>query len=108
MAVLEAHGTGTALGDPIEAGSMAAVLLSGRASPLAAGSLKANAGHTEPGAGLAGALRLLMQLRAACVSPNAQLRLVSRLVVQSVQPSAFALPLDSHSCRELRQCGVTA
>jgi hypothetical protein len=41
---------------------------------LRIGSLKANAGHTEPGAGLAGASKLLMQLRDASVSPNAQLR----------------------------------
>ena len=61
----EAHGTGTALGDPIEAGAVAAVLMLARdasqQAPLVAGSLKANAGHTEPGAGLVGALKLLVQ-----------------------------------------------
>ena len=74
-AALEAHGTGTALGDPIEAGSFAAVLLTHRSStsPLTVNSLKANAGHTEPGAGLAGALTLLVKLRGV-TSPNAHLR----------------------------------
>ena len=64
--MIEAHGTGTALGDPIEAGALAAVFLSQRGRdvvPLAVGSLKANAGHTEPGAGLAGALKLATQLQ---------------------------------------------
>ena len=75
VVMLEAHGTGTALGDPIEAGSMAATLLSlDRGDALVAGSLKANAGHTEPGAGLAGALKLQRQLHGASVAPNAQLR----------------------------------
>ena len=75
VVALEAHGTGTALGDPIEAGAMAAVLLAQRtANPLVVGSFKANAGHTEPGAGLAGALRLIVQLRGVSMSPNAQLR----------------------------------
>ena len=58
IAVLEAHGTGTALGDPIEAGAVAAVFPAHRCGleeSLRLGSLKANAGHTEPGAGLAGA-----------------------------------------------------
>ena len=76
-AAIEAHGTGTALGDPIEAGALAAVFLSRwkRAEePLVVSSLKANAGHTEPGAGLAGASKLLMQLRSALAVPNAQLR----------------------------------
>jgi 3-oxoacyl-(acyl-carrier-protein) synthase/NAD(P)-dependent dehydrogenase (short-subunit alcohol dehydrogenase family) len=77
VAELEAHGTGTALGDPIEAGAVAAVFLArprGVEEPLRIGSLKANAGHTEPGAGLAGALKLLMQLQSESSSPNAQLR----------------------------------
>ena len=72
---LEAHGTGTALGDPIEAGSMAAIFLSQRPStPYAVGSLKASSGHAEPGAGLAGAFKLFMQLNSEALSPNAQLR----------------------------------
>ena len=77
IAVLEAHGTGTALGDPIEAGAVAAVFLAHRGGldeSLRIGSLKANAGHTEPGAGLAGAVKLLMQLQDSSLSPNAQLR----------------------------------
>ena len=77
IAVLEAHGTGTALGDPIEAGAVAAVFLVhcyGIDESLRIGSFKANAGHTEPGAGLAGSFKLLMQLQDASLSPNAQLR----------------------------------
>jgi acyl transferase domain-containing protein len=49
-AVLEAHGTGTALGDPIEAGALAAVLLVQRdhaGAVLGVGSLKANAGGIQ-------------------------------------------------------------
>jgi len=87
MAALEAHGTGTALGDPIEAGALAAILLARRdgSRALGIGSFKANAGHTEPGAGLAGALKLLMQLRDATMPPNAQLRALNIHVGAAMQ-----------------------
>ena len=95
VAVLEAHGTGTALGDPIEAGSLTAVLLSrgdGVRGSLAVGSLKANAGHTEPGAGLAGTLKLLTQLVGGVVSPNAQLRALNGHVVGALHGGSVAMP----------------
>ena len=46
----EAHGTGTALGDPIEAGSLAGAVVrrrEGESGPLAVGGVKANLGHAE-------------------------------------------------------------
>jgi 3-oxoacyl-(acyl-carrier-protein) synthase len=94
-ASLEAHGTGTALGDPIEAGSMAAVILAQRSidDPYVVGSLKANGGHMEPGAGLAGVFNLLMQLRDEAMSPNAHLRLLNPHVAASLSgETACALP----------------
>ena len=77
LAVTEAHGTGTALGDPVEAGSLAGAVLSGQSAlcpPVGVGSLKANIGHTEPTAGLAGLLKLVTGLARCGVPPNAQLR----------------------------------
>ena len=67
MSRLEAHGTGTALGDPTEAGSLAATLCgraSGRASPLAVAAAKASIGHSEPVSGQAGLQRLATALGA--------------------------------------------
>ena len=103
--VLEAHGTGTGLGDPIEAGSVAAVFLKERgAIQLVAGSLKANAGHTEPGAGLAGALKLLVQLCDAFMPPNAQLRVMNPMVNAALQPKA-ASTLPTQSTKLARASG---
>ncbi len=53
---LQMHGTGTPLGDPIEMGAAAAVLVDGsrRAAPLAASTAKAWIGHTEAAAGAMG------------------------------------------------------
>ena len=89
---LEAHGTGTALGDPIEASAISAIFLSQRIRqnvPLSLGSLKANAGHTEPGAGLAGALKLLPQLHEHVLPPNAHLRHLNPHVSTALRGSAF-------------------
>jgi acyl transferase domain-containing protein/acyl carrier protein len=61
---VEAHGTGTALGDPIEVGALGAVFADGRANdePLAVGSVKANIGHLEAAAGIAGLIKTALVL----------------------------------------------
>jgi acyl transferase domain-containing protein len=61
---VETHGTGTALGDPIEVGALKAIYGSGRESsrPLVLGALKTNIGHLEPASGLAGLIKTVLVL----------------------------------------------
>ncbi|MDD4866473.1 MAG: polyketide synthase, partial [Mycobacterium sp.] len=61
---LEAHGTGTSLGDPIEVQAAAAVLGAGRGPdrPLLMGSVKTNIGHLEAAAGIAGVIKVILSL----------------------------------------------
>lgn len=52
---VETHGTGTALGDPMEVGALQTALgVSGRQRPLQLGAAKTNVGHLEGGAGVRG------------------------------------------------------
>ncbi|MEP7311426.1 MAG: type I polyketide synthase [Pseudomonadota bacterium] len=64
---VEAHGTGTSLGDPIEVQALHAVLGAGRSAEqaLVLGSVKANIGHLEAAAGVAGLIKLALALQHA-------------------------------------------
>src|SRR5258708_18074860 len=64
---LEAHGTGTSLGDPIEVQAAAAALGAGRDAnrPLLIGSVKTNIGHLEAAAGIAGLVKVILSLQHA-------------------------------------------
>ncbi|MEH3141030.1 MAG: SDR family NAD(P)-dependent oxidoreductase [Mycobacterium kyogaense] len=60
---LEAHGTGTPLGDPIEVQAAAAAYGDARSAPLMMGSVKTNIGHTESASGAAGLIKVVLSLQ---------------------------------------------
>lgn len=72
---LEAHGTGTAVGDPIETAAIAAVYGAARegSDPLPIGSIKTNLGHLEPASGMAGLAKALLVLKHRQVPPSIHL-----------------------------------
>jgi 3-oxoacyl-(acyl-carrier-protein) synthase/acyl carrier protein len=71
---IEAHGTGTPLGDPIEIASLRAVLdahisgSEGRSVQL--GSVKTNIGHLEAAAGIAGVIKVILALQHGRIPPH--------------------------------------
>lgn len=72
VSYIEAHGTGTPLGDPVEARALGAVLAVGRAPEEACtiGSVKSNIGHTEAAAGVAGLIKAALMLDRREIPPS--------------------------------------
>ena len=74
VAMVQLHGTGTPLGDPIEVGALAAVLGAARSRAAAARQVvlaagKTSMGHTEPAAGMVGVAHAAQALAAVLVQP---------------------------------------
>ncbi len=79
---IEAHGTGTPVGDPIEANSIGQVFGQKRSngSRAVVGSVKTNIGHLEAGAGVAGLIKAALCLHHETLLPNAQFEAVNPLI----------------------------
>lgn len=100
ISFLEAHGTGTLLGDMIEAKALAHAHRSRRDNPCAIGSIKGNLGHTEGAAGIAGLIKVVLSLHHRVVpasrfadTENAQLRLADSGLRLLAEP--MELPTDT-------------
>ncbi|HEY3731039.1 MAG TPA: beta-ketoacyl synthase N-terminal-like domain-containing protein [Steroidobacteraceae bacterium] len=87
---LEAHGTGTPLGDPIEVKAAMAVLGQNRAQPLIIGSVKANIGHTEAAAGASALVKLALSLEHGEIPPLLNLERLNPLL--EPLSALFSLP----------------
>ncbi|KAK2859672.1 hypothetical protein Q5P01_004292 [Channa striata] len=70
---IEAHGTGTPVGDPTEARSISNVIAKARphgSETLWVGSVKGNIGHTESAAGVAGLIKVLLMMKHETIVPS--------------------------------------
>ncbi|OEH78593.1 pksn polyketide synthase for alternapyrone biosynthesis related protein [Cyclospora cayetanensis] len=91
VTILEAHGTGTSLGDPIEMGAVRAVYGSGRVAelPLFVGALKTNIGHLEGAAGIAALIKLMLCLRHREIPPNLHFEKLNSYIELEDMPVVF-------------------
>lgn len=66
---LEAHGTSTKLGDPIELNAVTAALCKNRSIPLRIGAIKNNIGHLEAASGIVGLIKTALVLERGAIPP---------------------------------------
>nr|WP_051103451.1 type I polyketide synthase [Sphingomonas sp. PR090111-T3T-6A] len=107
---IEAHGTGTPLGDPIEFGALDAVF--GRRPmerALRLGSVKTNIGHTEAAAGIAGVMKVILAMRHGIIPASLHFETPNRHIdweASSIAVTGSASPWNAGE--RLRVAGVSS
>ncbi|MGY0788315.1 SDR family NAD(P)-dependent oxidoreductase [Azospirillum argentinense] len=93
---LEAHGTGTVLGDPIEVAALTRAFARGgdRSAPCALGSLKSNIGHLESAAGVAGLIKVVLMMRHGLLVPTLNAEPVNPRIDFAGSPFALQTRLE--------------
>ncbi|MGH7030128.1 MAG: type I polyketide synthase, partial [Stellaceae bacterium] len=102
---IEAHGTGTALGDPIEMHALKGVF-GGRERPLWVGSVKSNIGHAEAAAGIAGLIKAVLMLRHRAVPASLHFHRLNPHIDLSGAP--IAVPTALRQVPDLACVGVSS
>ena len=82
ISCIEAHGTGTPLGDPIEIQSLKTVLMEDRSptQPCYISSVKANIGHLELASGIAGLIKVVLSLQNKQIPQNLHFKRLNPLI----------------------------
>lgn len=107
---VETHGTGTALGDPLEARALGAVYCRSqqRSAPLWLGACKTNYGHLGPASGVAGMLKLIACMNHGEIPANLHLRTPSPFIEWDQLQLALPSALRSWPSERRRRAGAVS
>ncbi|WP_139058437.1 type I polyketide synthase, partial [Streptomyces prasinopilosus] len=107
---IEAHGTGTVVGDPIEVGAMTEVTGEGRppGRPLLVGAVKTNLGHLEAAAGVAGFIKTVLALRHGEIPPVLNFTALNPAIPAGAPVSVVTERTPWPAGRAARTAGVSA
>lgn len=94
ISYIEAHGTGTSLGDPIEVRSLKSVLMKHRQpdQPCWLGSVKTNIGHLEAASGVTSIIKVVLALQHQEIPPHLHLKQLNPLI--SLEGTTFSIPTE--------------
>ena len=108
---VETHGTGTLLGDPIEARALGTVLGRGRTAdaPLLIGAIKSNLGHLEAAAGIAGFIKAVLAVQRGAIPPNRGFETPNpHIQFDEMRLKVVAKEQDWPTRQHVRRAGVSA
>jgi acyl transferase domain-containing protein/acyl carrier protein len=109
VGLIEAHGTGTRLGDPIEVSALTQAFreTTPRSGFCAIGSLKGNVGHLDAAAGIAGLIKAICAVRDGIIPPTINVSTPNPAI--NFADSPFYLPTAAVAWRDaVRRAGVSA
>ncbi|WP_018385947.1 type I polyketide synthase [Wenjunlia vitaminophila] len=92
VSYIEAHGTGTRLGDPIEVEALADVYGREEGGPVYLGAVKTNIGHLEAAAGIAGLIKVVLCLEREAIPPNLHFERLNANI--SFEGTTFRVPTE--------------
>lgn len=109
ISFLEAHGTGTELGDPIEIQALGNTLCRNRETELPVGSVKTNIGHLEAAAGIAGVIKTALCLQHRTMVPHLHLKEINPHLDLEGIPLRFVRQVEALEDRDtLHRAAVSA
>ncbi len=108
MGYLEAHGTGTRLGDPIEIDALNAAFGKLEPGSCALGSVKTNIGHLDAAAGIAGFIKAVMAIHHAQLPPSLNFNSPNQEINFEEGPFYVNTSLKEWSDQPVRRAGVSS
>jgi phthiocerol/phenolphthiocerol synthesis type-I polyketide synthase A len=108
---VEAHATGSLLGDPIEARALGTVLGSARShnAPLLVGSVKSNLGHLDAAAGIASFIKVVLAIQRAHIPANLNFHSPNpHIAFEELCLKVIDKPIDWPSTGRPRAAGVSS
>ncbi|MEU4159273.1 type I polyketide synthase [Actinoplanes sp. NPDC026670] len=109
VSYIEAHGTGTTIGDPIEVEALADVFPAEPGAEWHLGSVKTNFGHLEAAAGIAGLIKVVLALRHRAIPPHLHFQRLNPHIAVDRPPFAIPAELTGWSPRDGRRiAGVSS
>ena len=106
---IEAHGTGTSLGDPIEINAIANVFSDNRQTPLTIGTVKTNIGHLEGAAGIAGLIKTILSLQHETIPRHLHFQEINPSINLAAIPAQIPLqPTEWKKTNHSRRAGISS
>ncbi|MBY8914127.1 SDR family NAD(P)-dependent oxidoreductase [Bacillus sp. YC2] len=108
ISYIEAHGTGTALGDPVEIEALMQAFQTEKRQFCGIGSVKTNIGHLDSAAGIAGFIKTALSLHAKMLPPSLHFQNPNPKINFEDSPFYVCTSAEKWSCNEVMRAGVSS